>query len=246
MRLRTSMRISSTSSSPISLFSIRRSNNAALTKLAMRFTVRTGRLPRSTKGACHSSWPSASTAIKSIVLALISAVLFSSSVGMAFSSPLSIIASTTSSGNASRRAIEVIGPMTPLSMPSATISKRSRSLSSGEYSRTGAETVVSASMAKRFTTFFGTLRACFISSETIARTSGIWSRARVSRISSAILESLSCWSVEISGRRRPSLCASSFLTSSSGSFARIMSACSGVPSLSAISRRTIGSLSLAR
>ena len=209
----------------------------------MRRIVRTGKLPRSTNGGCHSSWPSASMAIKSIAFSLIFALLFFSSAGMAFSSPLSMIASMTSGASSLRRATEV---MAPLSIPSATISSRSRSLSSGEYSKTGAETTDSASSAKRRTMFFGMFRACLISSETIARTSRIWSRASVSRISSAIFESLSCWLTEISGNSRPSLWASSLRTSSSGSVARMMSACSGVPSLSAISRRTKGSLSFAR
>ena len=159
---------------------MRRSTSAALTKVAMRRMTRSGRLSRWTMGACHSVCPSASKAIRSRVRSLMSAAWLARTAAMASTTPLATTASTTGSARPRRRDS---ASREPPSAPPAMISRRSWSLSNGEYSSTGAATISSTSSASRRTTWLGTLAASLISSAMMARTLGTSSRARISSTS---------------------------------------------------------------
>ncbi len=166
---------------------------------------------------------------------------FSKTALTASPSPVSTTASTTGSVTDLRRATAT---RARLFNPRAIISSRSRSLSSGEYSSTGTETISSRSSASRNTMSWGTFEAFFSSSDMIARMRGSSSLASTSSTSSVISVTFSFSSGLSSGIMRPILWASSARTSSSLSLDRIRSACSGVPTFSATSRRTSGSSSV--
>ena len=209
----------------------------------MRRMMFTERLSRLTMGRCRSVAPAATTAILSRVSSPSGALLFSNKVFMAFTLLMATTASTTCSTRSWRRERALSAPsVTPLAM----ISRRSWSLSRGEYSRTGVATMSSMSRARRLMMSWGTLAASLISSAMMARTLGSSSRARISRTSRAMVVSRSVASSPRVGTRRPILAAIWARTSSSTSLARMTSACSGVPSFLATARRTSAASSVAK